>query len=86
MEDIKNEYSEGSLEYIELNNAIESILEIKMLKDSYIQSEIEERKKRQNGVMRIMKTKTISTARQVILVIVLSKLMLKLIRLIKKLK
>ena len=45
VEDIKNEYSEGSLEYIELNNAIESILEIKMLKDSYIQSEIEGRKK-----------------------------------------
>ena len=45
VENIKNEYSEGSLEYIELNNAIESILEIKMLKDSYIQSEIEERKK-----------------------------------------
>ena len=45
VENITNNFTEGTTEYIELNNAIESILELKQLKDSYIQTELEERKK-----------------------------------------
>lgn len=45
VENITNNFTEGTAEYIELNNAIESILELKQLKDSYIQTELEERKK-----------------------------------------
>lgn len=45
VENITNPFSEGSQEYIELNNAIENILEIKSLKDSFIQTELIERKK-----------------------------------------
>lgn len=45
VENITNNFTEGTTEYIELNNAIESILELKQLKDSYIQTDLEERKK-----------------------------------------